>query len=511
MKRKLTILLAAIILVQMLPMAAFWAQAANWKGSDFGTGTFATRLDGIISNGITKNVSPSFPAVNGRFSSSQCYQIKFPNRRWSGWQCIAYAYAAYNELFQADPYQTGTVLSAFQKQSSLSYEQLKNVGLRPGAYLRTTANRNGSFNAANGHSLLILSYDSGKIVTLEANSCGGGQYKVEILSRNWSDFNRANFSGRYVCNLVQPGYNAAGVQPCAVHTQGTYRTFEANHPHHSIYICAVCGAQYADKNTQQYYEKCEQCNPPTCTVTFDPNGGSVSQTSKQVKKGELIGSVPVPVRAGYTFVTWSFEKAPTGTFLGVGNNSVYITEDVTLYAYWRQDPKPTPTPEPEPDPTPAPEPEPTFEPTPEPTWGEWSQWQDEAVSASSTRQVETRRVVDTPAHTEYRYGRWVNSESFDHFCPEAAVNSGHRNDFHLDYTAWSPNRLIQYESKWFCTDRTHNHQHCSARNQTYNGKTGDVWHGYKTSPNAVEDYYWEETRAVPATYKTQYRYRDLEY
>ena len=41
------------------------------------------------------------------------------------------------------------------------------------------------------------------------------------------------------------------------------------------------------------------------TVTFDANGGSVSQTSKQVKYGTYYGDLPTPTKSGATFLGWN--------------------------------------------------------------------------------------------------------------------------------------------------------------------------------------------------------------
>ena len=41
------------------------------------------------------------------------------------------------------------------------------------------------------------------------------------------------------------------------------------------------------------------------TVTFDPNGGTVSTTSKQVTIGQKYGALPTPTREGYTFKGWN--------------------------------------------------------------------------------------------------------------------------------------------------------------------------------------------------------------
>ena len=45
--------------------------------------------------------------------------------------------------------------------------------------------------------------------------------------------------------------------------------------------------------------------PNKYTVTFDPDGGSVSETTKEVTYDSTYGSLPTPTRVGYTFKGWS--------------------------------------------------------------------------------------------------------------------------------------------------------------------------------------------------------------
>lgn len=149
-------------------------------------------------------------------------------------------------------------------------------------------------------------------------------------------------------------------------------------------------------------------------------------------------------------------------------------------------------------------------------WGSWSGWSDSAFSSSSTREVETRRVQKSAAYTQYRYGRWVNSEPYDHFCRYCAVNSGHRNDYSLDYTAWSTTRLTgshKVEKGYICTNSNHyNSNHIGWTWYNNGGKNVHLWqYTYKPDLNNRADYYWEESRTISATYKTQYRYRDKTY
>ena len=71
---------------------------------------------------------------------------------------------------------------------------------------------------------------------------------------------------------------------------------------------------------------------PTITVTFDPNGGSVEPTTKEVKIGETYGDLPVPTRTGYTFDGW-FTDAQAGDKVEA-TTTVTATTAHTLYAHW---------------------------------------------------------------------------------------------------------------------------------------------------------------------------------
>lgn len=65
------------------------------------------------------------------------------------------------------------------------------------------------------------------------------------------------------------------------------------------------------------------------TVRFDTNGGNEIAEQK-VAKGGLLGTVPVPVKAGSAFDGWYTDKALTAKF----NASSPIDKDITLYAKW---------------------------------------------------------------------------------------------------------------------------------------------------------------------------------
>ena len=70
----------------------------------------------------------------------------------------------------------------------------------------------------------------------------------------------------------------------------------------------------------------------TYTITFNANGGTVSQTTKTVKENKVVGNLPVPTYGDAQFRGW-YTDLTTGTQI---YNSSYITNDVTVYAKWRK-------------------------------------------------------------------------------------------------------------------------------------------------------------------------------
>ena len=68
------------------------------------------------------------------------------------------------------------------------------------------------------------------------------------------------------------------------------------------------------------------------TMTFNPNGGTVSPTTKVVKYGQQYGALPTPTRAGYTFAGWWTAK--TGGKQVTASTVCYASAGYTLYARW---------------------------------------------------------------------------------------------------------------------------------------------------------------------------------
>jgi len=68
-------------------------------------------------------------------------------------------------------------------------------------------------------------------------------------------------------------------------------------------------------------------------LSFNPNGGSVSIMEKTVQYGDCVGLLPVPERAGYSFIGWNTKKGGDGEY--IIKEYIYCKdEDNILYAQW---------------------------------------------------------------------------------------------------------------------------------------------------------------------------------
>lgn len=209
-KRILLFLLSACIISNLLVLEAFAYTSKNeTHGTDYADGLLGERLENLFRSGISDCVSPSIPAVGGSMSTKGSYTITFVNQPGISrvdYQCLAYARAAYSYLFG---YNVGdatyqTAFSSAKGKSTVDYEFFQQLGVRCGAYMRTTNKSSGDFNANVGHSLLILGYNSDSITTLEGNYNGRGA--IGILQYTWEQFNKEQLSGRnrYICGFGQP-------------------------------------------------------------------------------------------------------------------------------------------------------------------------------------------------------------------------------------------------------------------------------------------------------------------
>lgn len=163
------------------------------------------KLNNVMSGNVKlfSNDNGTF-AVGTSLNNSKTYYV---NKKWSGKQCYIYAQAVYWYL-TGDYVGHGSVGSHSKKcitnAKSISYDQFKNSGVKPGAYIRTTANSNGSYNGNKGHSMIVVSYDSNTITVLEGNGNGKGLVRTNTVT--WSQFNKSYLTNRgyRICHVISP-------------------------------------------------------------------------------------------------------------------------------------------------------------------------------------------------------------------------------------------------------------------------------------------------------------------
>lgn len=234
--------------------------------------------------------------------------------------------------------------------------------------------------------------------------------------------------------------------------------------------------------------------PKTFTVTFNANGGTVSNNSKTVVYGSKLGTLPTPTQDYYDFDGWftaatGGDKVTADTVFTSHKNETYYahwiihpTSDWVLASNapsgasivdqkWTYDLTTTKTS------SNKSEPGYTLYNTTSAwgSYGSWSSWSDTKYTASDSRQVESRKV-ETSRTTWYHYYRYAQKREGGYGSYEKS--SSYPNYYTYDFT--SP--LPEYESGKF------KYWYSSSNWNTL----------YKCSPYTTTD----------IKYKTQYRYRD---
>ena len=107
------------------------------------------------------------------------------------------------------------------------------------------------------------------------------------------------------------------------------------------YDSQIGGKQYvnADGNSTARYDKTENCtlyaiwsDAPRCTVTFDPNGGTLTGAATSSEQQNAPIAQPAdPTRTGHAFTGWYKDPACTQRW----DFDDWVTGDMTLYAGWR--------------------------------------------------------------------------------------------------------------------------------------------------------------------------------
>lgn len=213
----LTALLALSAALPAFALSSYKTDPSKLKGSDFtDVPSLSATLDRIFAGGlhlytdIRCTQEASAPAGSRGVPPGKTYYVKSPaGNVYSGTSCYIYANAVYATLFGDVPFHGDDVgwINSEKVASNLasaSYEAFRSAGVGFGALLRTTSNKDGSYNGNFGHSIIILKYDGNGITFLEGNGDGNGL--VRVTTRDWAGFNSASVSGRgyKISFIVQP-------------------------------------------------------------------------------------------------------------------------------------------------------------------------------------------------------------------------------------------------------------------------------------------------------------------
>lgn len=138
-------------------------------------------------------------------------------------------------------------------------------------------------------------------------------------------------------------------------------------------------------------------------------------------------------------------------------------------------------------------------------WSNWSSWQDAAVTATEFCEVKTQQALATAAYTQYRYGRYLSTDcskgTWPH-CNEKTAKNLYGGTWTPDYSSWSTTR---YSGTFpYASTTTNNSLGNGVYGKNQYGNMRYMWGLYMVGG---QKYYWEDSRTVPATYKTQYAYR----
>ncbi len=232
------------------------------------------------------------------------------------------------------------------------------------------------------------------------------------------------------------------------------------------------------------------------TLLFDPNGGSLAEAdrTRTILINSAYGELPVPVRDGWNFAGW-YTSAVGGTQVSA-ETAVSAAGSVTLYAQWISDWIPLAE-----APTGA-----AVEGTKYTydlhttssssslegweqtgsTWGSWSGWQNAAVTATDSREVETR-YIQPETKQQFSYERWKTAANDWTHYQQGWTSSGY-NCTVYESTGWIDDNLdvVDYADGHY-------------RYGPWGSVLKNCWYNEKTRTVTTKDGY------------TQYRYRDCTY
>ncbi len=285
-----------------------------------------------------------------------------------GWECVGFARYVYAALFYKYP-QDATIDNQLAYSSDYTSIYYRNVikdtlgtNTLAGGYSTSTlktlisACQPGAVIRVGGHSMMIMAIYNDGFVVYDANFSSDNE--VDVRAYTWQRF-VDSLGGRTISALQMPAYYP-GYSYSSGASDTSYTLDTAKAGNYIVYNCSALnvrsspttastlvgtiasGSTVTVKGTYNgwaqitfngvlrwVYMDYLKAAATEMKVTFNPAGGSVSETSHTYKVGSAFGSMPTPTRTDCVFLGWY-----NGSIKYNANSTVPVAATMTLTARW---------------------------------------------------------------------------------------------------------------------------------------------------------------------------------
>ena len=222
-KRILPILLAAVMLLTMLPVTAMAANAYYINGKTVHYDDFASSPD-----------------------ECWAYANNVYNKIWGQWFSNSFGDVnnSLRELSDSQLTLTSAHLKAYVSNAKLGSV----IRICNSEYLHGTDGR--------GHSQIIVQKDNNGFTVFEGGLSASPYCREKYYT--WSSYLN-EYSYAYIKYIKWPGAQAyVDSHTC---NRGSYQYYEAEHPHYKVYKCSICGKAWRDTSAPTALATCDDCRP----------------------------------------------------------------------------------------------------------------------------------------------------------------------------------------------------------------------------------------------------------
>lgn len=217
-KRIAPVFMCAVTATAAMPAVSVSAGTAVPQVSYEDTESLQERFEHMLAGEVNmymddkKTPIPGGAGLGAVLDNSQRYYVFSADGETmiAGKQCYIVAQAFYGALFDefvlhADEevtYDHSEIVLGLTE--GISYDLFFEKQIKPGAYIRTTADKTGKYDNKNGHSMMILGYDYSNVTILEGN--GDAKGLIRIWTITYEKFNAYYLArkDRVIAHVVQP-------------------------------------------------------------------------------------------------------------------------------------------------------------------------------------------------------------------------------------------------------------------------------------------------------------------